>query len=47
MQGWNVMSLIAYTLVLALIPVHKPWVGEVKWAVDAHGYTVTALVSKL
>lgn len=33
--GWNLQSVVAYVLVLALIPVFKPWQPEIVWQYDS------------
>lgn len=32
--GWNLHSVVAYILILTLIPVFKPWQHDVQWELD-------------
>lgn len=43
--GWNLQSVVAYVLVLALIPVFRPWRETVNWEYDALDYTTAGIVS--
>lgn len=43
--GWNVQSILAYVLVLALISVYRPWTREVEWETESGYYTMESLVS--
>lgn len=45
--GWNLQSVVAYVLVLALIPVFRPWRERVEWeyGVVDFDYTTAGIVS--
>lgn len=47
--GWNLQSVVAYVLVLALIPVFRPWRDRVEWeyGVVDFDYTTAGIVSRI
>eukprot|EP00903_Cladosiphon_okamuranus_P011708 g11011.t1 len=45
--GWNLQSVIAYVLVLALMPVFQPWREKIEWEYDALDYTTAGVIRRV